>query len=201
MLTKKILRTVGFSVFWVLFFYVWGVIGWRDAALFSAGWWFDTAGHALYGIVGAFTLLHLYKTYSVHGAFYITGRKHLMKDIIADIGIGGILWEGLELLWDWHIQPDYLVWFAKAQKGAADTTIDILVNITGAAIAMLLYYCFDKTYEWLYPNSIEETEIAETIEMLQEVSKRVRRRRREHIKPLRPFLKELISSFKHINRT
>ena len=41
------------AVSWTLFAYFW-LWGWNDDLFFDFGWWFDTAGHAIFGFFGLF---------------------------------------------------------------------------------------------------------------------------------------------------
>ncbi len=69
-------------IYWSVHIYIWLIWGWEDSGLFDPAWWFDEAGHALFGAMGALTLLYLYRTYSLHGIFRFAGKKHLTKDIV-----------------------------------------------------------------------------------------------------------------------
>lgn len=187
-----------FAVYWVIHIYIWLIWRWKNSELFDSAWFFDEAGHALFGIMGAFTLLYLYRTYSLHGIFRFAGKKHLTKDIVEDIAIFGILWEFAELSWDLYLQPNYLDWLAKAQKGAADTVIDIIVNPLFALLALIVFfYCIrigKYIYKKIYPDDKNiadvEEEIEEALEMLKYLDEKVRFLRKEQLKLLKPKLKE-----------
>jgi len=181
---RKYRKIINISIvfFWIIFYYVWGFLGWSDAHIFEESWWFDTAGHALFGFAGAITLLYLYRTYSLHGLFYFAGHKHLAVIVVAHIVLLGTLWELIELLWDLYIQPEYMAWLAKAQGSSMDTTIDILAETIAAFVVMFLYVAYNKAYEKFYPDNFrtEKKELLE--EVAQHLSIEIARHKKEHRK-------------------
>jgi len=189
---------VAFAIYWVAHIYIWGLWGWGESELFNPNWWFDETGHAFFGTMMAFTLLYYYKTYSLYGIFRFTGKRHLIKDIVEDVAIYGILWELIELGWDRYLQPNYLDWLSKAQKGAADTVIDLVVNPLFAFIALVVYFflmrLFRHIYEKTHPNDgnavIVEEEVEEVLGMLHDLDKYIRFIRKERLKQLMPSLRE-----------
>ena len=185
-----------YFLFWVGFLYIWGLSGWQDAELFNKVWWFDTAGHALFGIAFAWMLLLIISGHAVKGAFLFTGKIFLSIVVIAGVMLVGILWEAAERLWDWYLQPNYFMWLAKAQKDSVDTVSDILVNFCSAFFFVTCYHIYNIIYEKWHPDEAEKTEIEETIEMIQYVSEKIRRRRREHLPKLKPALQNLFQSIK-----
>ena len=192
-----------FTIYWSIHVYIWLIWGWQKSELFNRAWWFDEWGHALFGIMGALTLLYLYKTYSLHGIFRFAGKKHLTKDIVEDIAIFGIIWEIIELSWDLYLQPSYFDWLSKAQKGAADTVIDLIVNPLFALLALVIcFFCarfYAYVYEKIYPDDENtadvEEKIEEALEMLKYLDKNVRLLRKEHLKRLMPTFKEFFRLF------
>ena len=173
------------------FIYIWGIWGWRDSELFDAAWWFDTAGHAIFGFGVGLALIYLISTYAAKGIFLFAGKRLLAVVVISIIMIVGILWEAVELLWDAYLQPNYFSWYAKAQESSIDTTIDILVNLIFVSFAMIAYRLYTNIYEKLNSNKAEENEINETIEMINHLSQKIRTRRHEHIRHLQSALKQL----------
>ena len=196
---------VVFAIYWSIYIYIWGIWGWRDSELFDIAWWFDEAGHALGGIMGALTLLYLYKTYSLHGIFRFAGKKHLTKDIIEDVAIFGILWELGELAWDLYLQPNYLFWLAKAQKGAADTIIDLITNPLFAFITLIIYFSCVRLskyiYKKIYPGdeniAAAEEEVEEVLEILAYLSLKTRLLKKHQLKRLVPAIKKLFHKNSH----
>ena len=195
---------IAFSAYWIVHIYIWGIWGWGESELFNPNWWFDETGHAFFGIMMALTLLYYYKTYSLHGIFRVAGRRHLIKDIVEDVAIYGILWELIELGWDRYLQPNYLDWLSKAQKGTADTVIDLVINPFFAFIALVAYfslmYLFKHIYEKTHPNdrnaAIVEEEVEEALEMLHYLDKYIRLVRKERLKQLMSSLREFFRLLK-----
>lgn len=196
-------QIIFFIIYWASHMYIWLIWGWKDSELFDSAWWFDETGHALAGIVGALTLLYLYKTYSLHGIFRFAGNKHLTKDIVEDVALFGILWELNEMLWDLYFQPNFPQ-IALAQKGVIDTVIDLIVNPLFAFFTLIVYFScvrlYARIYERVYPDDARAVvvgeEIKETLEALKYVGKKFRSLRKDHLKQLRPALKELVHSFR-----
>lgn len=179
--------------FWLLFSYFWTKWGWNSTAtLFDYHWWYDTAGHAVFGFAGGLTLLYLFHTYAVVGIFRFAGKKFLGIIIVAIITLIGIFWEAGELLWDLRIQPNYFSWLGVAQINSIDTTVDLLTNTFFSAFSMLTYSCYSRVYEYLYPNEDEKEEIEEIIALIRHASLQIGARRRENLKHIVPALRELI---------
>jgi hypothetical protein len=193
-----------FAVCWGIIIYVWGIWGWN-----SPNWWFEEAGHVVGGTMGAITLLYLYKTYSLHGIFRFAGKKHLTKDIVEDVAFLGILWELYEMIWDLYLQPNFFPHLARAQSGIIDTVIDLMINPLSAFLTMVIYFrcvkLYALIYKKIYPDDTKtiavEEEIEETLEILRYVGKKVQFLRKEHLKQLRPTLKELVHLFKESRKT
>lgn len=183
---------------WCLFIYIWGVWRWNEAELFDAAWWFDTAGHAIFGFLGSFTFLYYYLNYSFHGGFRLDGQKILMQLVVGKVTQWAVIWEGVEMCHDFLIQVNFVDWLAKAQKGSADNTIDILTSYVFARIAMSLWRAYEKYYK-KYSDEIEQQEIEEEIEDITErierVSELIRLRRHEHLKNFLPKMKKAVKKF------
>lgn len=188
---KKVSTLALLVAFWIAFVFAWGIWYWKDAVLFSSVWWFDTVGHVVFGFFGAFTLLYLFRTYAAKGAFVFVGRTFLSILIVAIIAITGVFWEVLELWWDYHLQPDYFDWLAKAQKNSADTTIDILVDTIAAALAMLMYGLYSRLYERYFPDGYAKDEIEEMRIKIEHFSKEIHSKRKEHFRQIKPTLRKL----------
>lgn len=185
------------AIFTTLFFiYIWGVQGWNDTELFNRTWWFDASGHAIFGFFGALLLIYAIRTYAAKGIFIFSGQKLLMVIVVAGITILGVVWESLELIWDIRLQPNYFNWIAQAQKGSADTTIDLVINTFFALLGVLSYSGYNSIYHKLYPDEAEKSEIEDTIEMIRSVSENISRRRRKKLQNLRPVFKDLFDLLK-----
>lgn len=196
---------VVFTVYWGIHVYIWLIWGWQDSELFNRVWLFDEAGHALAGIVGALNLIYLYKTYSLYGIFRFSGKKHLTKDIVEDIAFFGILWEFAELIWDLYLQPNYLDWLSRAQKGAIDTVMDLVVNPLFAFITLMIYFSCVKLgkhiYKKIYPGdkniiAVEE-KVEEILEILRYLSLKTRLLEKHQLKRLIPAIRKLFHKGSH----
>jgi len=198
---KKAYKPVLLIVFWLAFARIW-VGSWQNVEIFSAIWWFDTLGHATYGYFGFFTFLFIFISYAARGYFRIAGKVFLSVVIILIITVGGALWEGGELWWDLHLQPDFFAWAAKAQKGSADTTIDILTNILFAMLAALSYWTYNKWHAKRYPDEYEKEKIAEAKIKIEHLSQEIHLSRREHIKQeIKPAVRELLQGTRKLSRS
>ena len=194
-----------FGIYPITHMYIWLNLGWGEVELFDRAWWFDEAGHALFGIIGALILLYLYKTYSLHGIFRFAGKKHLTKDIIEDVAFLGIIFELAELGWDLYLQPNYLAWLAKAQKGAADTMIDLIINPFFAFITLMIYfhcirlgrYIYKKIYPYDKNTAAVEEEVEEALEVLRYLSLKTRFFKKHQLKCLLPAIKKLFHKNSH----
>ncbi|MBI2039140.1 MAG: hypothetical protein HYT22_02600 [Candidatus Niyogibacteria bacterium] len=184
-------------LFWITYLYIW-TQGWADSELFDSQWRFDAIGHAAGGFFGALSFLYLFRRYSVKGIFNIAGGLFMSVSIIGIITISGVLWEAIELIWDWVLQPNYFEWLAKAQKNSADTTIDILFNTAFAAVAMLAATLFRVIYRRIYPDKSGKYEAEEILARIEHLSRDLRSQRTEHLRQIGrvafPKIKELMRS-------
>ena len=136
----------------LVFIYIWGVLNWGDAEVGSNGWWFDELGHVISGFGWFFIWLHLIRSY-MPATYLVTNKTFLGIVIVAIVTIAeAILWEGGELLWDLKIQPDYVSFLAKAQKGSVDTILDILFTFAAAFLAMALWEIWRKFCSKKWPD-------------------------------------------------
>jgi len=92
------------------------------------------------------------------------------------------LWEGMELLWDLKIRPDFASWLAKAQKDSADTTLDIIITTLGAVSDMPIWWSYRKYYEWRWPNETAEEAIEEARGKAEISAKEISAMQKEHKK-------------------
>lgn len=183
--------------FWFAFAYVWLIWGWKDTNhLFTAPWWFDTAGHALYGFMGSFTLLYFFQNYAAGGIFRFTGRIFIAVVIASSVSLIGVFWEMTELFWDAWIQPGYLRWLGKAQSDSVDTSIDIIVNTLGAIFAMGMYGLYNFIFQKIHPEDDDIFKTDELIEDIRHVSRKIQTHRREHLKHIIPAIRELVRTIR-----
>lgn len=198
----KTRASLAFLVFWMCFGYVWLVWGWKDTSeLFSAAWWFDEAGHMLYGIMGGYTLLYYYQNYTVSGAFRLFGKLFLASSIISKITLWGVYWEIIEFVWDIWLQPAHFDWLGKAQSDSLDTSIDIILNSMFARIAMVLYGLYNMLYKKWYPDENEYGEIEDIKNHIRYLSDKIARRRHTHIKDIIPSIREELKELFQTIRT
>lgn len=155
----------------ILFIIIWGAWGWEEAILFSNAWWFDAFGHAIAGFGGALALRHLFKKH--HRAkdifAFSFGRVFLSALIEKWVMRGAFLWEIIEFCWDLFGQP-WLSWLAQAQKGSADTMIDLIITISAAYGALLLMRWREARYDKQHPEDTEKREIQEALFLLKQAS-------------------------------
>ena len=161
----------GFILYWCIHIYVWGLWGWSESELFHNGkfspngpWWFDFAGHAWAGIVGAINDMYLYSRRREGGlqeVRYDLGDLHFTKGVVADVGLAGIVWEGLEFLWDWFIQPNVAPWAALAQKNVVDNMIDLVTNPFFALLTLLCLFAGSAIFNsWIRKQADRDEDLA-----------------------------------------
>lgn len=185
------------ALFWFTYVYTWVVWGWRDTnTLFSAPWWFDETGHALYGVMGSVTLLHFFQNYAAKGIFRITGRFFLSLIVISIVALLGVFWELCEFIWDMWLQPEYFDWLGKAQSDSIDTSLDIIVNTLFSTFAIGIYGLYNFFYKKLYPEEIEMFQVEELIDDIRHISRKIQSRRREHLRHIVPEVKKLIRTIR-----
>ena len=181
------------------FAYIWGVWGWGDSELYESGWWFDNYGHILFGFGWGFIIIYWIRKYAP--ATYIVANKFFLALVAIAVVtlLEVIIWEGLELLWDLKLQPDFANWLAKAQKGSADTTIDIIMTALGAIVAMLFWGGYRKFYEWKWPNDAQKEAIEEAREKAKIYALEITQMGREHRKQImQEFRRSLKKKLKDI---
>jgi len=183
-------------LFWITFAYIW-LTEWGKVVLFNEKWWFDIAGHALFGFAGTITLLYRYHIKSSRGVYYIAGYNLLSREIITRVGLYAIVWEFIELLYDLQIHTIYPSWLAKAQESSIDTSLDVLVAVCISTITMIGYVLFNKAYEKLYPDDF----IKEKKSMLEDVMRHVNEEIVQHKKEHRMELySSLFKMFKRLRK-
>ena len=166
------------------FAYIWGVWGWENSELYESGWWFDTAGHAVFGFLWAFILLYWTRKY-LYWLYVILPKILLAFVIMALVNwIETQFWECAELLWDKWLQPNYFPHLAKAQKGSVDNAVDILVTSYAALVAMIFWGGYRKFYEWKWPNDAQKEAIEEEKEKARLHAREIMQMGREHRKQI-----------------
>lgn len=190
---------MAFALYWLTHLYIWGVWGWREAELFNAAWWFDTAGHTIFGMVMATNLLYNYKKYAMYGSFRIFGQGVLADLVTGKITKLAVYWELGELAFDFLIQPNLFTWMAKAQKGSADTIVDIVVTIIAAEFITRVYRYYNKFYKKRHPTDTEDEITEEMISLMEDASQEINSIRKGNLKKLiqanRQKLKEFLRNF------
>ena len=166
------------AISWIVFVFIW-IGGWNDAVLFNAGWWFDTAGHAIFGFFGALMFYYLFRRYAIRGIFNIAGPFFLALIIIAFVTCLGVVWEAIELSFDLFIQPSYADWLAKAQKNSVDTVLDILTNFGFSVVAMAIAAAYQMIHRRRYPDEFNHEEVEEIGARIEHLIRDLRERHHE----------------------
>ncbi|TSC62571.1 MAG: hypothetical protein G01um101448_22 [Parcubacteria group bacterium Gr01-1014_48] len=170
-------------LYWAAFFFVFGYSHWGNFELFDKQWWFDSFGHALFGISASINLLYLYRRRACHGAFNFTGHIFLAVNIIGQVLIvGGVFWEGIEAAWDQIIQPWCCPLAAQAQKGALDTTLDIVITLFASTVTMGVWLAYNRIYAQVFPNRVLEALLEETLERIEYMGATIRQSHLENLK-------------------
>jgi len=178
---------IGLVIFWLVYAYIWAIWGWNDSTLFSRWWYFDTLGHAIFGVGATITLLFLFRN-SVHAWFFFGGNIMLTVATVSTVAFAGVFWEFIEAAWDvyHHGVPDHI----RAQNSALDTSLDILSSTLTSFITVLIYILYSKWYWRRNPNEQVE-ELGSRIELLsQHMKKEIREQRLDIRKALRRRLKK-----------
>lgn len=170
-----------------LFVMIWGVWGWQEAILFSGAWGFDTIGHTIAGFGGALALRHLFKKHHrTKNIFEFSFGRPLLSALVEKwVMRSAFTWEIIEFCWDEWGQP-LLSWLAKAQKGSADTMLDLIVTIGAGFGALALFRRYEERYDKRHPDDVEKREVQEALFMfkhaseLKHVRKQSYRRKRIH---------------------
>ena len=131
-----------FWIPWLLFFITWFFLAklFDSSIIFDAGWYFNTIGHAVFGILwmlSRFFLMHhpSYVPLNFNWSCWVVLKTKIYPVItILVITLG---WEFVEFLWDISGYL-YLPELGKAQKSLLDTFIDILVADTTALISFYM---------------------------------------------------------------
>lgn len=176
-------------IFWSLFAAIWGFWQMDRMAydIFSPNWWFDEAGHALFGVLLAVSLLILHQNYSVvyPPLLRALGEGHHMRDIVGEVALGAVLWEAAELIKDLYSQMNYSAWIARAQLNSVDTTLDIISAVLLAILTLFAYEAAKKLYHYLrlHDESDESREEADNaLEIFEYFAKKINFRSRRKLK-------------------
>lgn len=129
---------------WYGFYLVWGRFKWRTAEYGSPEWMFDNLGHALGGFIGGFQgMYELW--YFFPFLYYDRGRVlrcfSIYVVIPAAVIFAALCFEVGEMIHDFQ---GYAI---QAQKGGADTTIDI---------ALAFFFAYPGIAAWYFYNKIRE---------------------------------------------
>lgn len=175
----------GWLFFWLIFYFIWGKWKWRTAAFGTPEWMFDNIGHAIFGIVIALNLLYEI-SYFFPAALLRPAKRALIRYAFtpAVAIIFAAFWEVGEMIHDFG---GYAV---QAQKGGADTTIDILITFFASFIGVLFHSLSKDLFDRLRSEETEMDELqirvdewdAEGKELAREI-KAFRRRRRKELPP------------------
>lgn len=189
----------------MIFIIIWGWWGWQEVELFDNAWRFDTLGHAVAGFGGALVLCYLFKKYHhAKDIFECSFGRPLLSALVEKwVMRGAFAWEITEFCWDEWGQP-LLSWLAKAQKGSADTMIDLIVTIATGFVALTLLRRREERSDKRHPEDVEKRDIQEALFMLQHASAlkhiRKRSRRKKRIRRVISFLQSDLRTLSHFNR-
>ncbi len=187
-------------LYWIAFFFFFGYAHWGEFELFDKQWWFDLFGHALFGVSASINLLYLYRRYACHGAFNFIGHVFLAVNIIGQVIIvGGVLWESIEASWDLIFQPLYFPHLAKAQKGALDTTLDILATMIASSLTMGIWLIYNRIYERLFHDETVTYLVDNAIEKIEQLGEVVRQSHLEKLK-LREINRRLFKAVRNARK-
>lgn len=196
---------------WALFTFIWGFWTWGDDGILgSLGWWFAELGHVIFGMLWGLHEIYFFKQYNIRGSGLISGRRrdYLEIFIVASVAFVGLVWEILELSWDGVLQPHFFPLQALAQKGQADTIIDLILNPCGAFIAFRTYCLLEKKfYKKFYLDDPEHTEIDEALKEIQILLKIVQEKQeflqvmkrqhfKERLRELYPVFRDTLRVFR-----
>jgi len=141
---RRVLLLITSTIFWILFFFIWGQWGWNDAHVGSKWWWFDNFGHVISGSMLGINALAIIRTFCME-----TKRPYGKNLLIAGFWIQGVLsvfvvlflatfvWEGMELYSDFveRGNPEHIL----AQSAPEDTYLDILLTTLGSVPGIMTY--------------------------------------------------------------
>jgi len=114
---------------WLVFFVTWFLLAklFDSSVIFDVGWYFNTAGHAVFGILWMLSRCFLIHHPSYTPLDFSWSRWVVLKAKIyplVTIFTVTCMWEFGEFLWDIFGYP-FFPQLDKAQKGWLDTSIDI----------------------------------------------------------------------------
>lgn len=178
----------------ILFIIIWGVWGWQEAILLSNAWRFDALGHAIAGFGGALALRYLFKKHNrAKNIFEFSFGRPLLSALVEKwVMRGAFAWEIIEFCWDMWGQP-WLSWLGQAQKGSADTMIDLIVTIGAGYGALILVRWREARYDKWHPEDTEKREVQEALFILERASefKHIQKQARR-----RKYIRRVISFFR-----
>lgn len=177
----------------ILFIIIWGVWGWQETKLFYEAWWFDALGHAITGFGGALALRYLFKKHHrAKDIFEFSFGRPLLSALVEKwIMRCAFTWEIIEFCWDEWGQP-WLSWLAQAQKGSADTMIDLIITIGAGYGALIFVRWREARYDKRHPEDTEKREVQEALFILERASelKHIRKQARRQ-----KYIRRVISFF------
>lgn len=139
---------IGAHIFWLAlwlgFYLVWGKFKWRTAEFGSPEWMFDNIGHALGGLAGGFQgMYELW--YFFPFLYYERGRalRWFAIYIVIPAVVSLLAW-GFEFGEMYH---DFLDYAIQAQKGGADTTIDVGLAIVFSYTGIAAWHLYNRIKE------------------------------------------------------
>lgn len=182
---------------WYGFYLVWGKFKWRTAEYGSPEWMFDNYGHALGGFIGGFQgMYELW--YFFPFLYYDRGRVlwwfAIFIVIPAIVICGALGFEVGEMIYDFQ---QYAI---QAQKGGADTTIDITLAFVFAYPGIVAWYIYHKLKEcvrrrWSPKVNLDKIcELKTRAKILREKEEEIKDERRELRREWRLLLREQVKA-------
>lgn len=181
----------GWILMWYGFYFIWGPWKWRTAEFGTPEWMWDNYGHILGGFFGTFHCIYELR-YFFPTLFLMQGRRGIIirrlmlyAAVPIVVFVVALLWELSEMAHDFQ---DYAV---QAQKGGADTTIDIALAMIFCGLALLVHKRFFSSVNKLLPlDSNKLAELEERAEALRierdDLNREIRELKRSQLKELTP---------------
>ncbi|MBI2046083.1 MAG: hypothetical protein HYT28_01500 [Parcubacteria group bacterium] len=181
-------------IVWYSFYEIWGLHHWTKVILFDNGWWLDTLGHFIAGILGAINLLCMYQVFDSKRIFCFAGSGHLVTTITGKMLFFAFVWEVGEMLYDMQIEASapngtYLI---RAQLNSLDTVLDIGATWSAAFFTSLVYVGYNALREKVYPDEYKKEELKEFFRMASYIAEKTAAYRKEHRKVLRMWFRKAL---------
>jgi len=189
-------RGVTIHLAWILmwygFYFIWGPWKWRTAAFGTPEWMWDNYGHILGGFLGTFHCIYELR-YFFPTLFLMKGQRGIIIRRLMLYAAVPIVVFVVALLWELsEMAHDFQEYAIQAQKGGADTTIDIALAMIFCCLALLVHSHFFSFYRKLSLDSNKIEELEERADALRiernDLITEIRELKRSQLKELTPAL-------------